>query len=100
MRGTGKEGKPMELAEIKENLNRRVRVKTRHTDADYILTGCVIRKNEKGDFFYQAEVQDMKNHRSVLVTGLEDVNPEEEQESCKQALKKVSQAIKEAGENL
>ncbi len=64
----------MELADIKKNLNKRVRVKTvRNIDADYILTGCIIRKKENGEFFHQAEVQDLNNHRSVCIVRLEDV---------------------------
>ena len=63
----------MELADIKKNLNKRVRVKNIHMDADYILTGCIIRKKENGEFFHQAEVQDLNNHRSVCIVRLEDV---------------------------
>ena len=64
----------MELADVKKNLNKRVRVKTvRNIDADYILTGCIIRRRENGQFFHQAEVQDLNNHRSVCIVRLEDV---------------------------
>ncbi|MGN0657181.1 MAG: hypothetical protein ACI4KR_10345 [Ruminiclostridium sp.] len=64
----------MELIDVKRNLNRRIRVKDRHIDGEYILTACIIRRNESGDFFYQAEVQDLNNHRSVCIVRLEDVS--------------------------
>ena len=69
----------MELVDVKKNLNKRVRVKTvMNIDGDYILTGCTIRKRENGEFFHQAEVQDLNNHRSVCIVRLEDVKLLEE----------------------
>ncbi len=62
----------MEINEAKANLNKRVHFTARDVDADYIFTGCTIRKNENG-FYYQAELQDMNNQRSILICRLEDV---------------------------
>ena len=62
----------MEIKEAKAHLNERVHFNARYIDADYIFTGCTIRKNEKG-YFYQAELQDVKNNHSILICNLEDV---------------------------
>lgn len=64
----------MKADEIKANLNKRVRYKSKQTgiDTDYILTGAIFRKGEK-DFYYQAELQDMKNNRSILICKLDDI---------------------------
>lgn len=64
----------MKADEIKSNLNKRVRYVSRQTgiDTDYILTGAIFRKGEK-DFYYQAELQDMKNNRSILICKLDDI---------------------------
>ncbi len=64
----------MEIKEAKAHLNERVHYKARDIDADYIFTACTIRKNEKG-YFYQAELQDLNNHRSILICKLADVEP-------------------------
>lgn len=62
----------MKIEEAKANLNKRVHFTARDVDADYIFTGCTIRKNENG-FYYQAELEDLKNNRSILICRLEDV---------------------------
>lgn len=62
----------MEIKEAKAHLNERVHYKARGVDADYIFTACTIRKNGKG-YFYQAELQDLNNHKSILICKLEDV---------------------------
>lgn len=74
MTGTGRENRVMEVSEVKANLNKRVHVKNRHTDSDYIFTACIIRRNAEGKDFYQAEVQDLRNNRAVLIASLEDVS--------------------------
>ena len=65
----------MRIEEAKANLNKRVHYTARDVDADYIFTGCTIRKNEKGFFYYQAELQDLNNNHSILICRLEDVKP-------------------------
>ena len=74
MTGTGRKNRVMEVSEVKANLNKRVHVSNRHTDSDYILTACIIRRNAEGKDFYQAEVQDLRNNRAVLIASLEDVS--------------------------
>lgn len=58
----------MEVKEIIPNLNNKVT----YNDSEYTLTGSVIRKNEQGKIFYQAELLD-KNKNSVCIVRLEDV---------------------------
>lgn len=62
----------MKLEEVKFHLGKEVSLITRSEKIPYLLTGCTLRKNEKG-FFYQAELQDLKNNKSVLICRLEDV---------------------------
>lgn len=70
----------MKATEIKANLNKRVRYvnKQANIDTDYILTGAIFRKNDKG-FYYQAELQDMKNNNSVIICSLEEIKAVEEE---------------------
>lgn len=58
----------MKIEEVKRNLDKSVRYK----DSTYKLTGCILRKNEKG-FFYQAELLDVRCGRSVVICNLEEV---------------------------
>lgn len=58
----------MELKEIIPNLNRPVLF----NGGKYILIGSVVRRNEKGVLYYQAELLD-KCGRSICYTRLEDV---------------------------
>ena len=61
--------------EIKRNLNKLVRFTNKRLfieNADYILAGATIRRNESG-FFYQAILQDVNNGNSVLVCKLEEI---------------------------
>ncbi len=68
--------------EIKRNLGKRIRLtnaKLHIEGSEYILTGAVIRRNKNtGDFFYQAELQDLNNSRSILICRLEDIEKLEE----------------------
>lgn len=64
----------MKAEEIKQNLNKKVRYKSSQTrvDSEYLLTGAIFRKGEKG-FFYQAELQDIKANGSILICKLDDI---------------------------
>lgn len=66
----------MKIEEAKANLNKRVHYTDggRNIDADYIFTGCTIRKSGT-EFFYQAELQDIKSNRSIIICKLENVQP-------------------------
>lgn len=68
----------MEIAEVKAALGKRVRFKDDRlfVDAEYILTGCIIRRSDRGRFFYQAEIQDLKNQKSICIVDLEKLTRE------------------------
>lgn len=60
----------MNLNDIKRNLNRIVLYK----GGQYKLVGCIFRQNEKtGDYFYQAELLDLRSGRSTVICRLDDV---------------------------
>jgi len=65
----------MEIGEVKAALGKHVRFQDDrlHCDADYILTGCIIRRSERGYFFYQAEIQDIKHQNSVCIVPLDNL---------------------------
>lgn len=65
----------MKPEEIRANLNRRVRYKSAKlgVDAEYILAGAIFRRDASGRFFYQAELQDLKQNKSILICSLDDI---------------------------
>ena len=58
----------MQVKEIIPNLNNKVT----YNGSEYKLNGSIVRKNEQGKIFYQAELLD-KNKNSVCIVKLEDV---------------------------
>lgn len=58
----------MKLEEVKRCLNKPVRYETAGGDREYLLTGCILRKNDKG-YFYQAELQDTSNKNQAVGGG-------------------------------
>lgn len=58
----------MEVKDIIPSLNKKVIYK----ESEYILTASVIRRNEQGKLFYQAELLD-KNKHAVYIVRLEDI---------------------------
>lgn len=64
----------MDISRVKYNLNKLVVFTDRrqNTEGRYILRGCIIRKSDTGEFFYQAEIQDLCGH-SVSICRLEDI---------------------------
>lgn len=61
----------MTIGEVKKALNRTVRFR----EAEYILTGCIIRRDMKTQqFFYQAELLDTTTSNSIVVARLEEVD--------------------------
>lgn len=63
----------MDIKEVKPNLNKNVLYINQKAgiNSEYILTACIIRRNEKG-FFYQVELNDMKSN-SIIIASLEDI---------------------------
>ena len=65
----------MTLQNVKMNMNRKVRFK----GGDYKLVGCMFRQNEKtGAFYYQAELLDLQNGKSVVSCKLDEVEEKNE----------------------
>jgi hypothetical protein len=66
----------MKPEQIRANLNRRVRCRSAKTgiDAEYILTGAIFRRGKHG-LFYQAELQDQRQSKSILICNLEEIEP-------------------------
>jgi hypothetical protein len=61
----------MTIGEVKKALNRTVRFR----GAEYILTGCMLRKDKKTQqFFYQAELLDTTTNNSIVIARLEEVH--------------------------
>lgn len=65
----------MELAEVKQAMNRKVLYwpAGNESGTPYILTGCILRCRKDGTFFYQAEIMDITTKNSVIICSLEDV---------------------------
>jgi hypothetical protein len=61
--------------EIKYNLNKVVifHDPKDHTENQYILRAGTIRMDERGNFFYQAELQDINAPHSVRIVRLDDI---------------------------
>lgn len=67
----------MRPEQIKANLNRPVRFTNPRLyieNAEYILTGAVFRLGEQG-FYYQAELTDPTTKNSVMIVGLDEIEP-------------------------
>lgn len=64
----------MEIKDVKNNLKEIVtyRDKKNNVESDYRFTGCILRKDEDGQFFYQAELQDLKAN-CILCVSLESI---------------------------
>lgn len=75
MRKKQRSGCTMKPEEIKQNLNRRVRYRSKKTgvDAEYLFTGAIFRRNKKGRFFYQAELQDIKQQNSIIIASITEI---------------------------
>lgn len=65
----------MNISEVKRNLERTVL----YNGAEYILKGCIIRRNTTtGRFYYQAELMDTKAKSSLIVTALDKIDERRE----------------------
>ena len=65
----------MDISEVKYNLGKPVQlVIPRHSiDCEYILTGCTIRRDDRNQFYYQAELTDTKSN-SLAIVCLESIH--------------------------
>lgn len=65
----------MTIENVKKSINMPVKFtnpKLNMKDSEYVLTACIIRRGQQG-FFYQAELQDIKQNNSILICGLEEI---------------------------
>lgn len=65
----------MTIAEVKNNLGKPVSFSNKKLfieSAMYILTGCILRKGDK-EFYYQAELTDVRNNKSVIICKLDEI---------------------------
>lgn len=69
----------MDIKQVKYNLNKPVRLTLRRHNIDgngFLLTGCIIRRKQNtGEFYYQAEVSEIKTG-TVYIVALGDISPE------------------------
>ena len=69
----------MDNKQVKYNLNKPVRLKLRMHNIDgddFLLTGCIIRRKQNtGEFYYQAEVSEVKTG-TVYIVALGDISSE------------------------
>lgn len=59
----------MDISRVKLNLGRKVI----YNGTQYKLTGCIIRTDSAGMYYYQAEIQDLKAPWSVAICRLQDL---------------------------
>lgn len=69
----------MNISEVKTYLNKMVRYKKSHlhVDSEYLLTACILRQNSKGEYYYLAELTDIKQKKSVVIASLDDITGKE-----------------------
>lgn len=66
----------MNISEVKRNLERTVL----YNGAEYVLKGCIIRRNTTGRCFtYQVELMDTKAKSSLIVTALDKIDERRKQ---------------------
>lgn len=70
----------MEISEVKAALGKQVHFRDDRLfcDGEYILTGCIIRRSDRGRFYYQAELQDLRQNNTVCIAPLEKITREKE----------------------
>lgn len=68
----------MKITEVKAYMNKQVRYVSRklNIDQQYILSACILRRNCKGEYYYLAEIMDIKQKMSVLIVPLEEIHGE------------------------
>lgn len=70
----------MKINEVKAALGKRVRFRDDRLfcNAEYILSGCIIRRSDRGQFYYQAELQDVRQNKAVCIASLDKITLEKE----------------------
>ena len=65
----------MNITEVKTYLNKFVRFtnKKLNINTEYLLTACILRQNSKGEYYYLAELTDVKQRNSVVIVNLNEI---------------------------
>lgn len=65
----------MNIREVKKRIGTYVKWNSskHHICSDYILTGCIIRKDRDNNFYYLAELNDPKQKKCMLLVKLEEI---------------------------
>lgn len=65
----------MKISDVKKRLGTYVKFNSdkHHICSDYILTGCIIRKDNDNNFYYLAELNDPKQKKCMLLVRLEEI---------------------------
>lgn len=66
----------MKISDVKMSIGRSVKFSNPRNhikDGEYILSGCILRKNEKGEFYYLAELTDQRQQKCMLTVRLEEI---------------------------
>ncbi len=63
----------MDIKEVKAKMHDIVFYELDDKIISYKLTACILRMNNCGDYFYQAELLDLKSGNSVIIVPLEKV---------------------------
>lgn len=65
----------MKISDVKKRLGTYVKFsdKKHHICSDYILAGCIIRKDNNNNFYYLAELNDPKQRKCTLLVRLEEI---------------------------
>lgn len=65
----------MKISDVKKRIGTYVIFNSakHHIYCDYILTGCIIRKDNDNNFYYLAELNDPKQKKSTLIVRLEEI---------------------------
>lgn len=69
----------MKINCVKMALGKRVRfssAKHHIKDGEYVLTGCILRKDDKGKFYYLAELADAKQKKCTVIVSLDEIEEE------------------------
>lgn len=69
----------MKITEVKKNMNRIVKFsspKQHIKNGSYILTACILKQSDNGEYYYLAELTDVNQKKNVVITSLDDVMSE------------------------
>lgn len=65
----------MKISDVKMRIGTYVKFTSskHHICSEYILTGCIIRKDTDNNFYYLAELNDPKQQKCMLLVRLEEI---------------------------